>query len=118
MTDTNCIWQRIVVCAEAHHFTTDKLNIAKCFSLTSQKGLATTLNSFFIDKVKRLTRSIPVVGEDPLSKLWETMANRTYTFNMKKVTKKEVLVIITGLNSSSSTGVDYIDVGTIKLVKH
>ena len=37
---------------------------------------------------------------------------------MKEVTKQEVLNIITGLNSSSSTGVDYIDVGTIKLVKH
>ena len=59
-----------------------------------------------------------MVGEDPLSKLWEAMANRTCTFNMKEVSKQEVLNIITGLNSSLSTGVDYIDVGTIKLVKH
>ena len=86
--------------------------------VTSPKGLATILNSFFIDKVKRLRRSIPVVGEHPLSKPREAMANRTCTFKMKKVTKQEVLNTITGLNSSSSTGIDYIDVGTIKLVKH
>ena len=86
--------------------------------VTSPKGLATTLNSFFINKVRRLRASIPVVEEDPLSKLRESMQNRTCTFNMKMVTKKEVLDIISSLKTSSSTGVDYIDAETIKLVKH
>ena len=86
--------------------------------VTSPKGLASTLNAFFINKVKRLKSSIPVVEDDPLSKLKESMRNRTCTFAMKPVTKEEVLKIISSLNSSSSTGVDYIDTETIKLVKN
>ena len=46
------------------------------------------------------------------------MANRQCTFNIQLVTVKEVLDIITSLNNSSSTGIDFIDTQTIKLVKY
>ena len=55
---------------------------------------------------------------DPLAKLRETMVNRRCSFNIKLVTEQDVLKIITSLNNTSSTGVDFIDAQTIKLVKH
>ena len=86
--------------------------------ISSPAGLATTLNNFFINKVKKLRASIPVAASDPLSKLRESMASRQCSFNIQLVTEKEVLNIITSMNNSSSTGVDFIDTQTIKLVKH
>ena len=85
--------------------------------INSPSGLAATMNKFFIDKVKKLRKSIPVVEADPLSKLRESMSSRVCTFELKLVTKEEVLNIITSLNNSSSTGVDFIDTQTVKLVK-
>ena len=85
--------------------------------ISSPAGLATTLNNFFINKVKNLRASIPLANSDPLSKLLESMKNRKCSFNIKMVTEKEVLEIITSLNNSSSTGVDFIDTKSIKLVK-
>ena len=86
--------------------------------VSSPAGLATTLNNYFINKVKKLRASIPVVESDPLSKLRESMENRQCSFNIQLVTEKVVLDIITSLNNSTSTGVDFIDTQTIKLVKH
>ena len=86
--------------------------------ISSPSGLATTLNTYFINKVKKLRASIPVEETDPLSKLRESMVNRQCSFNIKLVTEQEVLKIITSLNNSSTTGVDFIDAQTIKLVKH
>ena len=75
------------------------------------------MNKFFIDKVKKLRKTIPVVEADPLAKLRESMTNRVSTFELKLVTEEEVLKIIESLNISSSTGVDFIDTQTVKLVK-
>ena len=86
--------------------------------ISSPSGLATTLNNYFINKVKGLRASIPVVETDPLASLRETMRNRQCSFSMKMVTEQQVLDIIQSLNNSSSTGVDFIDAQTIKLVKH
>ena len=58
------------------------------------------------------------MGEaDPLAKLRETMRKRVCTFELKLVTEEEVLKIIESLNNSSSTGVDFIDTQTVKMVK-
>jgi hypothetical protein len=86
--------------------------------INSPSGLAKTLNSFFIHKVKGLRESIPQVDKDPLSKLRESMRNRKCSFKLKLVSEEEVLKIITSLNNSSSTGVDFIDAPTLKLVKN
>ena len=86
--------------------------------VNSPSGLATTLNSFFINKVKGLQNSISREHDDPLAKLRESMNSRQCTFKMKQVTQEDVLKIINSLNNSSSTGVDFIDAPTLKLVKH
>ena len=46
------------------------------------------------------------------------MRNRKCTFQLKLVTEEDVLKIINSLNNSSSTGVDFIDAPTLKLVKN
>ena len=86
--------------------------------ISSPAGLATTLNNFVFNKVKNLRQSIPGAKMDPLSKLCETMNNRQCTFETQLVTEQEVMKIIESLNSSLSTGVDFIDSQTIKLVKN
>ena len=85
--------------------------------INSPSGLAATMNKYFIDKVKKLQNSIPKVETDPLARLRGTMRNRECTFELKLITKEEVLKIISSLNNSSATGVDFIDTQTLKLVK-
>ena len=85
--------------------------------INSPSGLAATMNKYFIDKVKKLRNSIPKVETDPLARLRGTMRNRECTFELKLITKEEVLKIISSLNNSSATGVDFIDTQTLKLVK-
>ena len=46
------------------------------------------------------------------------MRNRLCSFQLKLVTDGDVLKIINSLNNSLSTGVDYIDAPTLKLVKN
>ena len=50
--------------------------------------------------------------------LRKSMKNRQCTFKVKQVNEEEVIKIITNMNNSSSTGIDFIDAQTIKLVKH
>ena len=85
--------------------------------VNSPSGLAATMNKYFIEKVKKLRNSIPLVATDPLSRLRDTMKNRECTFELKPVTREKVIKIITSLNNSSATGVDFIDTNTVKLVK-
>ena len=86
--------------------------------VNSPSGLASTLNSFFVNKLKRLQSAIPQVDTDPVAKLRDSMRNRKCTFQLKLVTEEDVLKIINSLNNSSSTGVDFIDAATLKLVKN
>ena len=84
--------------------------------VTSPGGLASVMNKFFLDKIKRLRETIPAVFSDPLSKLKEAMQYRQCRFNLEQVSVTEVLKIVQGLKNSSATGVDYIDTQTVKLV--
>ena len=84
--------------------------------VTSPAALATTMNTFFLDKVTRLRSNIPRSNTDPLSKLREYMEGRDSTMQFRPVKPKEVLDIIKGLKNSKSTGVDFIDTAVIKLV--
>ena len=77
--------------------------------INSPSGMAAEMNKFFINKVKKLRGSIPAVVTDPLARLRESMKNRECTFEMKLVTEENVHKIITSLNNSSATGVDFID---------
>ena len=86
--------------------------------ISSPAGLATTMNKFFIEKVNTLRNAIPRVDHDPLTTLRKSMQNRQCSFSMKQLTEEEVIKIITSLNNSSSTGINFIDAQTIKSVKH
>ena len=77
--------------------------------VTSPVGLA-TMNTFFMEKVKKLRGSIPVTDSDPLAKMRENMRNRTSNFSIQPVTEKKVIDIISNLRGSKATGLDFIDV--------
>ena len=83
--------------------------------VTSPGGLASTMNKFFLDKVRTLRSSIPAVQSDPLIKMKEAMQDRGCSFKLKSVSEADVLKVIKSLKNSSATGVDYIDTRTVKL---
>ena len=83
--------------------------------ITKPIGLATSMNKFFIDKIKLLRQKIPMVNCDPLKYLKEAMSNRKCKFILKKLNLEDVIKLIKGLKNSSATGVDFIDTRTIKL---
>ena len=82
--------------------------------VTRPAGLASSMNRFFVDKVRGLRNNIPVVASDPLQKLKEAMKTRKCKFTLKPVTVTGVLNLIKGLKPSYSPGTDYIDSSTKK----
>ena len=84
--------------------------------VSSPAGLASTMNRFFLDKIKNLRNGIPPPTEDPVKKLREAMRGKICSFSMKEVTVDEVVKLILKLKNSSSTGVDFIDTKTVKLI--
>ena len=82
--------------------------------VTSPAGLASSMNRFFLDKIKTLRNSIPAVFTDPLAKMKEATMSRSCSLHLKAVTVEDVLKIISSLKNSSATGVNYIDTRTIK----
>ena len=83
--------------------------------ITSPSGLGSTMNKFFVDKIRRLRRAIPLAMTDPLSKMKEAMETRQCTFQIRPVSETDVLKIISNLKNSSATGVDHMDTRTVKL---
>ena len=71
--------------------------------ISSPAGLASTMNKFFLDKIKRLRNIIPAAVTDPLAKMKEAMANRRCSFQLSKVEEKDVLKVIHSLKNSSVT---------------
>ena len=84
--------------------------------VTSPAGLASVMNKFFLEKILRLRRGIPLPTGDPAKKLKEAMSGRECSFRIQPVKEEDVLKIIKDLKNSSATGVDYIDTKTIKLI--
>ena len=72
------------------------------------------MNKFFLEKVKKLRESIPVTDYDPLSRMRESMRERTCTFSFKPVTVQQVHNIISNLRGSKATGLDFVDVKNMK----
>ena len=83
--------------------------------ISSPAGLASTMNKFFLDKIKGLRNLIPAAVTDPLAKMKEAMANRRCSFPLSRVEENDVLKVIFGLKNSSASGVDFIDTRTVKL---
>ena len=84
--------------------------------VSSPHGLASTMNFFFIKKVKDLQKRIPPSKGDPLKNLQQEMSTRTCTFKLEPVYPDEVLDIVKELKNSKSTGLDDIDTSILKLV--
>ena len=84
--------------------------------VSSPRGLSTTMNNFFLDKIKRLRSGIPEQTADPLVRTREAMAGRQCSFKLNPVDVSQVLKVIKGMKNSSATGIDYIDTRTVKLV--
>ena len=84
--------------------------------MTSPAGLASTMNNYFLDKIKTLRNNIPLPTADPLKKFKEAMSGRECRFKIDQVEEDQVLKIIISLKNSSATGVDNIDTKTIKLI--
>jgi hypothetical protein len=74
------------------------------------------MNSFFLEKVRKLRDGIPGTDIDPLARMKESMANRSCRFSFKAVTVPEVAKIVAGLRGSKATGVDHINVASLKLI--
>ena len=77
-------------------------------------GLASSMNKYFVYKVKDLRQRIPQSVSDPLKYLREAMENRVCQFQLNLVESEEVLKLIKGLKNSTATGVDFIDTRTVK----
>ena len=84
--------------------------------INSPAQLASTMNNFFLDKVKLLRGEIPDNNTDPLAKLRESMERRDCSMKFRPVKPEEVLKIIRGLKNSKSTGIDDINTTVLKLV--
>ena len=84
--------------------------------INSPAGLAGSMNSFFINKVRNLRQGIPTTGLDPLQVLRETFKDRQCTFKFMAAHPDEVLKIVKGLKNTKSCGIDNIDTATIKLL--
>ena len=83
--------------------------------VTRPACIASSMNRFFIDKVKSLRQNIPEVSRDPLKEMKEAMQHRQCKFKLSPVSTPEVAKLIMGLKSSSATGMDYIDTNTVKV---
>ena len=84
--------------------------------VSSPRGLSTTMNDFFLEKIKRLRNSIPEPTADPLLRMRQAMTGRQCRFELNPVNESQVLKLMRGMKNSSATGIDYIDTRTVKLV--
>ena len=82
--------------------------------IVKPKEIANTMNQFFIKKVKDLKEKLPCKKNDPLKYLKSAMKNRKCSFKMRSVTIEEVRSLVTNLKNSKSTGLDNLDINTIK----
>ena len=86
------------------------------FLLSCLKRLASIMNDFFIEKVNSLQTRIPPSTGDPLRYLKQIMSNKNTSFKLKPAHPDEVLSILKNLKNCKATGLDTIDVSTVKLV--
>ena len=84
--------------------------------INSPDDLASTMNDFFINKVKKHRQNLPPSRNDPLENLKRVMSARTCTFSIKSAHPDDVLEIVKNLKNSKSTGLDNLDVRTLKLI--
>ena len=84
--------------------------------VTSPYELASSMNSFFIQKVKHLQKRIPLPNGNPLEHLQRAMSTRSCSLKFEQVHPEQILKIVQNLKNSKATGLDDIDTSTLKLV--
>ena len=84
---------------------------------TSPKRLASIMNNFYIDKIRRIRENLPPITGDPLKKLKTMMKDNRSIFKLLPVHPDLVEKIITELRNSKSSGLDNIDTYILKLIK-
>ena len=83
--------------------------------VTRPACIASSMNRFFVDKVKSLRLNIPQVARDPLKEMKQAMQHRQSKFKLSPVSIPEVVKLIKEMKTSSATGMDYIDTNTVKI---
>ena len=84
--------------------------------ITSPKAIASEMNKFYIEKLKKIIADIPASDLDPLRKLKEMMEGNQDSFSFREVREEEVTKMINTAKNSGSSGTDWIDNRCIKLV--
>ena len=81
--------------------------------VSSPSGLVTTMNQFFIEKMRKQIESIPTTNYDPLPRYNE---EKSLHFLFYSSDCQEVQSIISKLRGSKATKLDFIDVKNFKAV--
>ena len=86
----------------------------------NKQEIATGFNDFFIKKVQDIDAKIPSTDKDPLDYTREYLLKfkQIPTFNLKRVTCKDIKKVIGGLNNTKSTGPDDLSMFAIKKLRH
>ena len=61
--------------------------------VTRPASLASSMNKFFIDKVKSLRQNIPQVARDPLIEMKQAMQHRVCKFKLNQVTTRLISIV-------------------------
>ena len=72
--------------------------------VTSPYELASSMNSFFIQKVKHLQKRIPLPNGNPLEHLQRAMSTRSCSLKFEQVHPEQILKIVQNLKNSKATG--------------
>ena len=88
------------------------------FLYTKPDDLARIMNEAFSKKVKNNVDSLSPQLGCPIEPITELMRNKTCSLELNAVHPDQVDKIITGLKTSSSCGIDNIDVRILKLGRH
>ena len=84
---------------------------------TSPRKMADIQNSYYIDKVKTIRRSMQDQGRDPLAVLKKSLAGNQASFTSQAITPEQVDKIIRDLKNSKASGMDNLDTYILKLTR-
>ena len=82
--------------------------------IDSPKEIANVLNDFYINKVQKIIDSIQPTNTDPMTNYKKLVGNRVLEMSFTTVSMQELLITISKMKSSTSTGTDNTSMRTIK----
>ena len=114
--DSHTLWKNVKCCLGWNNSGPPSQLFYNGKFVNTPVGLSSTMNKFFIEKVEGLRQRIPRGDTDPLTKIREVFSERNCTFKFKPVRPEEVMKLLCSLKNTKSSGVDYINTMTIKLI--